>query len=127
MNSWVGGRAAGCARALLVTAFLVFSAGSAAAQASSGGDWGNAAGDAVVIKAGSFDVAITDIETQASIFSSGKVADRKALPDGGTEFMLKPASGKVEMFVVDVSADGTKAEVFVVQGGSRHKAASLTK
>ena len=132
MRPAVGMPAALSARTLLLTALVwIFSVAStvpAVAQTPlAGGEWGNSAGDAVAIKNGGFDVAITDATTSTSLFGSGRVVNRKLLDDGRTEFMLKPSGGKIDMYVVDVTADGATAEVFVVAGGDRHKAASLTK
>jgi hypothetical protein len=105
---------------------LAFSAGASLSQDLKSGDWATSDGGVVVVKAnGGYDLAITDESNEKSIFSTGKVVDRK-VEGGKVVFTLKPAAGS-QTFVIEVTADGSGGELYVIEGGSRHKAATLTK
>lgn len=120
-------RAASTACAATIALVLAATAGMASAQPTfTSGDWGAPDGGVVVIKAnGTYELAITDESNDKSIFSEGKVVDKKPTADGKLALTLKPTVGG-GTFVVEVAADGS-AELFIVDGGGRHKAASLSK
>ena len=56
----------------------------------------------------------------------GYPPDNEAL-EGFASATSVATGGKVDLFVVEVTADGSSCDVYVVQGGSRHKAETLNK
>ena len=90
-------RAASRACATTLALVLTFSAAAASAQPTfTSGDWGTSDGGVVVVKAnGTYELAITDESNEKSIFSEGKVVDRK--PSGDKLVLtLKPNAGRSE-------------------------------
>jgi hypothetical protein len=132
MRTASGRRPASLAGAFAFAAIFLFSPGLATAQtpAFTTGSWGTADGGAVEVKAdGSYDMSFTDAETNASIFSTGKLISKKPTADGKLELTLKPsgqAGASADTYLIDVGADGN-GELFAVVAGAKHKAAVLTK
>jgi hypothetical protein len=131
MRKASGRRATSIARVCAVSAFLLFQAGTVLAQApvARAGSWGTGDGGGVEVKAdGSYELVITDVETGANIYSTGRVVDRRAEPDGRQTITLKPRiGGKGDTFVIELTPEGD-GELFVLtSGGDRHKAATLRK
>ena len=129
MGGKLGRRRLGKAGALVCAAVLM--AGAALAQpAFTEGNWGTDDGGAVSIdKSGVFNIAFTDQQTHANIFSTGKVVSKTPTSDGKLELTLKPSApvpGDIDGWVVDVGADGN-GELYAVSKGQRRKESNLTK
>jgi len=121
-----GRRATGIARAGGLVAVLALGAGSALAQpAFKSGDWGTTDGGAVAVHENlAFDAAFTDAETNEAVFTTGKCSAPKPV-GSDIELSCKP-NVKAQTYIIVVHPDGT-GQVDVIDGGKRHKAATLTK
>jgi hypothetical protein len=132
MREASGRRATSSARALAFSIILLFQAGLAFAQApvARAGAWSTDDGGVVnVTESGSYELVITDAETGASIYSSGRVADSRTEADGRVIVTLKPrvqTGGKNESFVMELGPEGN-GDLFVLTSTGRHRAATLKK
>lgn len=118
------------AAAFLISVFL---ASPVLAQPSGKGAWEAENGDFVEVKNGTYTLAVSEQGDGGSVFSEGRVVDRKPTDDGGLELTLKPntvggqARAEYATMVLVISADGTRAELFTVHGGARHSVIKLSQ
>ena len=103
------------------------------AQPAGKGAWEADNGDFVEVHNGTYTLAVSEQGDGGSIFSEGRVVERRPTSDGGLEMTLKPNSvggasrAEYATMVLVLSADGTQAELFSVRGGSRHSICKLAQ
>lgn len=118
------------AAAFLISVFL---AAPVLAQPSGKGAWEAENGDFVEVHNGTYTLAVSEQGDGGSIFSEGRVVERRPTPDGGLELTLKPnsvggaARAEYATMVLVISADGSQAELFSVRGSSRHSICKLSQ
>jgi hypothetical protein len=96
-----------------------------AAQVTSG-SWGTSDGGAVSVKpGGACEVVFTDTSNGQSVYASGRIVNRQTTSDGKTEMTCRPAAGGAS-YVIVIGPDGN-GELYVSEGGARHKATDLSK
>ncbi|MBC6980261.1 hypothetical protein [Caulobacter sp. 17J80-11] len=101
------------------------------AQPSGKGTWEAESGDFVEVHNGTYSLAVSEQGDGGSVFSEGKVVDRKPTADGGLELTLKPntiggaSRAEYATMVLVISPDGAQAELFTVHGGARHSVIRL--
>ena len=111
------------AAAILISAFL---ASPVLAQPSGKGAWEADNGDFVEVHNGTYTLAVSEEGDGGSIFSEGRVVDRRPTPDGGLELTLKAnsvgggARNEFATMVLVISADGARAELYSLRGSERH-------